>query len=115
MAHDEALAARMREVLGGLPGLSEKRMMGGMCVLLDGNMVGGTHRDKKTGQGFFMFRVGKENEPIVDTRAEAIPMVQGGRRMSGLYFVTEEDCTDTVLTEWCAIAVSFAGSLPPKG
>ena len=34
MAHDEALAARMREVLGGLPGLSEKRMMGGMCVLL---------------------------------------------------------------------------------
>lgn len=114
MAHDEALAERMREALQGLPGISEKRMMGGLCFLLDGNMIGGSHRDKKTGEGFFMFRVGKPNEEAASTRPEAIPMVQGGRRMSGLFFVAEQAGTDEVLRDWTALALSFVGTLPPK-
>jgi len=44
MPRDETLAAEMRDRLDGLPGLSEKRMMVGICFLVDGNMVGAARR-----------------------------------------------------------------------
>ena len=114
MARDEDLVARFQEALGGLPGISETRMMGGTCFLLDGNMIGGTNRSKSTGEGRFMFRVGKENEAIAAARAEAVPMIHGGRRMGGFFFVAEEVCSDEVLGEWVALALSFVGTLPRK-
>ena len=115
MAYDADLAARFQDALGGLQGISEKRMMGGACVLLDGNMVGGTHRDKNSGEGFYMFRVGKDNEAVAGARPEATPMIHGGRRMGGFFYVSEDACTDEILAEWIALAVGFAGALPPKG
>lgn len=114
MVYDADLAARMRRAIGPRPELTEKRMMGGVCFLLNGNMLGGAHRDKQSGDGFLMFRVGKENDAEVLERPEAIAMVQGKRRMGGLFNVHEDDCTDPVLDEWLALAISFAGSLPPK-
>ncbi len=115
MAHDEDLAARMREALDGLPGVSEKRMMGGMFFMLAGNMVGGTHRDAKTGDGFFVFRIGKDNEADAAARPEGAPMIMGGRRMGGFFHVGEDECTDAVLRDWVSLALSFVCSLPPKG
>ena len=44
MAYDENAAARLRAELGTLPGLTEKKMFGGICFLLGGNMVCGVHR-----------------------------------------------------------------------
>lgn len=41
MANKERLIDRLRDRLQGLPGLSEKKMMGGHCFSLNGNMVGG--------------------------------------------------------------------------
>jgi hypothetical protein len=38
MAYDEGLAQRVREQLGGEPGLTERAMFGGLAFLLDGNM-----------------------------------------------------------------------------
>lgn len=58
MAYDEQLTDRLRNTLEGLAGLSEKRMMGGVCFLLQGNMLGGADRTKD-GAGRFMFRVGR--------------------------------------------------------
>jgi TfoX/Sxy family transcriptional regulator of competence genes len=57
MAHDEDLAARFRDGLAGMAGVSEKRMMGGVCFFLHGNMIGGADRTK-SGERRFMFRVG---------------------------------------------------------
>ena len=114
MTRDDDLAARFGEALGGLQGISETRMMGGTCFLLDGNMIGGTNRSRSTGEGRFMFRVGKENEAVASARPEAVPMIHGGRRMGGFFYVGEEVCTDTVLAEWVALALSFVGTLPPK-
>ncbi len=113
MAYDEALTQRFRTALGDAKGVSEKRMMGGVCFLVNGNMIGGADRTK-SGQGRFMFRVGKDN---VDD-AEALPggeqMVQGGRAMSGFYFVPEGACSDEVMRRWLRLAFGFATSLPPK-
>jgi hypothetical protein len=113
MAYDEQLTNQFREALGKQNSLTEKKMMGGMCFLLDGNMVGGADRTKD-GQGRFMFRVGKDNDAIAADLPGAREMIMGGRRMSGLYFVAEDDCTPEVMTQWIGLALGFATSRPPK-
>lgn len=112
MAQDEELNARMRELLDGLPGLSEKKMMGGLCFLIDGNMVSAARRDK-SGEAHFMLRVGKENEDAAMTRPGARPMIHGGKRMGGFIFV-DEDAAPEVIRDLTSLAVSFVTTLPPK-
>lgn len=111
---DENLNTRMRMALAAENGISERKMMGGMCFMLNGHMVSGADKDKHTEERRFMFRVGKTN----DTRAENLPggevMVMGGRRMSGLYFVNADTCEDKDFDAWLALAVEHAKSLPPK-
>ncbi len=41
MAYDEELASRLRALLNGLDGISERRMFGGLSFLRDGNLVCG--------------------------------------------------------------------------
>ncbi len=113
MAVDEQLNAQFRKALGPLDGLSERKMMGGMCFMLNGNMIGGADRTKD-GEGRFMFRVGKDNDAAGSSLPGAQPMIQGGRRMSGLFFVPEDDCTPDVMTQWLALAIEFAQALPKK-
>lgn len=114
MAYDETLAARYRDALEGLPEISEQRMMGGICFMMSGNMIGGAHREK-TGEGRFMFRVGKENQAQALARPGARPMEFGGRRLGGMVFVDEEVCSDTAtLADWISLALSFVSTLPPK-
>ena len=88
-------------------------MMGGVCFLLNGNMLGGADRTKND-EGRFMFRVGKVNEAEALSREGAIVMEQGGRRMGGLIFVREEACDFAAIKEWVSLALSFVGGLPPK-
>ena len=113
MAYDETLTARFRSALGGRSGIAEKRMMGGVCFLLNGNMIGGADR-AKDGEGRFMFRVGKPNMETADALPGGKPMVQGGRTLSGLYFVSEEGCDEATFAAWLSLALSFAETLPPK-
>src|ERR1700738_3287404 len=54
MALDEDLADRMRAVLAGTGTVREVRMFGGLCFMLNGNMVSGTSR-----RGLLV-RVGKD-------------------------------------------------------
>lgn len=50
---DDATLIPMRAALAGVSGVVEKRMMGGVCFLVNGNMLGGADK------GRYMFRVGK--------------------------------------------------------
>lgn len=113
MAIDDALTQRFRDAVAGLDGLSEKRMMGGVCFLIDGNMLGGADRTK-AGDGRFMFRVGKAHEAEALSRDGATIMEQGGRRMGGLVFVSEEACDQSSLRDWVTLALSFVATLPAK-
>ena len=63
MPYDEHLAERTREALSGQPGLTEKKMFGGLCFLIGGNMTCGI-----TGETL-MVRVG----PDARTRARVLP------------------------------------------
>jgi TfoX/Sxy family transcriptional regulator of competence genes len=113
MSYDETLAAEMRDRLDGLAGLSEKRMMGGVCFLVDGNMVGGARR-MKDGEAHFMFRVGKDNEEKALAHSGTRPMIHGGRKMGGFIYLDEEAASDETMRALTSLALSFVTTLPPK-
>ena len=61
MAYDEDAARRLRDELGTLPGLTEKKMFGGIGFLLRGNMacgVIGADLDRPVGPGAARGRLG---------------------------------------------------------
>jgi len=113
LAYDEELSAQFRDMLDGMVGISEKKMMGGLCFMLNGHMIGGADRNKD-GIGRFMFRVGKDNEAEAIDRLGGEVMEMAGRRMSGMFFVGEDECDDKQLKDWLSLALSNAASLPPK-
>jgi TfoX/Sxy family transcriptional regulator of competence genes len=108
MAYDEALAARVRTRVAAVPGVTEKRMFGGLAFLVGGNMAVAA-----SGQGGLLVRVDPaEGDELVQTTI-ATPMEMRGRRMSGWLRVdVGED--EAQLAEWVDRGVAYARSLPPK-
>ena len=113
MAYDEELTAQFRETLQGMVGIAEKKMMGGVCFMLNGNMIGGANRSKD-GAGRFMFRVGKDNEVEALSRPNSEVVSFSGRRMGGLIWVEAESCDREALKQWVSLALSFVSALPAK-
>ncbi len=113
MPVDETLNARMRDALASHVGISEKRMMGGTCFFLNGNMLCGARRHQD-GVGRFMFRVGKNNEPaaLQDPTAEAV--IHGARKLGGFVRVDGTDCDDAALLRWLHLCLEHAAALPNK-
>ena len=108
----------MRDGLIGLPDVSEVKMMGGICFLLSGNMVGGVFNERagheRAGVPLFMFRVGKENVPEALGLANVSHMINGQRRMNGFVRIAAEDCSDNDLATLISMSVGFVGALRPK-
>jgi len=48
VAYDENLAQRIRLILGGMPGLVEKKMFGGVGFILHGNLACGVHKEARS-------------------------------------------------------------------
>src|SRR6202021_3783911 len=78
MASDTDLADRIREMLGPLRGVDEKRMFGGLAFLINGNMGVAV-----SGQGGLMVRVPPEQTEKLLGRAHVSPMVMAGREVRG--------------------------------
>jgi TfoX/Sxy family transcriptional regulator of competence genes len=108
MAVDEDLAERMRAVLAGAGAVREVRMFGGLCFMLNGNMVAGT---SKRG---LLVRVGKEQQSAPLMRPNTKPMEMSGRTMEGYVFVDPAPRDDAALRDWLGLAVGFVKTLPPK-
>ena len=109
MAFDETLAARTREYLASRPGYSEKKMFGGLCFLLNGNMCCGITGDD------LMLRVGPELYDETLARKGARPMDFTGRALRGMVYVGPEHLrTDRALVSWLDTALGFVETLPPK-
>ena len=110
MAHDEALAARIRNLVADEPDLSEKKMFGGLSFLVGGNMAVAA-----SGQGGVLVRVDPVKSDALLASTPATPMEMGGRSMSGWLRVAPEHVeTDEALREWVERGVTYARSLPPK-
>jgi hypothetical protein len=108
MAVDEDLGERVRVALAGTGTVREVRMFGGLCFMLNGNMVAGT---SKRG---LMVRVGKDQQPSALARPGAKRMEMTGRPMEGYIFVDPPPPDDRSLQDWLALAVAFVKTLPPK-
>src|SRR6516165_12198220 len=108
MALDENLTERIRVALAGSGAVQEVKMFGGLCFMLNGNMVAGT---SKRGM---LVRVGKDQQPSALARPGAKRMEMTGRPMEGYVFVDPPPSDDRSLQDWLALAVAFVKTLPPK-
>jgi len=109
MAYDEGVAQRIRECLEENPGVTEKRMFGGLAFLLGGNMALGIVRSD------MMVRVGPDAYEECLRRPHARAMDFTGKPMRGFVYVAPAGYeSDAELRDWVARGVAFAGSLPAK-
>ena len=110
MAYDEGLAARIEAVLYGQRGIETKKMFGGLCFLLNGNMLCGI-----AGGDDLMLRVGPEQYGQVLAMEGAREMDFTGRAMKGMIYVdtafAEEEAP---LAAWIELALNFVKPLPAK-
>jgi len=109
MAFDEGLATRVRDLVADEAGLSEKKMFGGLAMLLHGNMAVGVH-----GDGLLVRSdPAAQDELLAEPGARVFDMT--GRPMKGWLVVDPEGCAEDVdLKRWVARGVTYARSLPPK-
>jgi len=110
VAYDEALAGRIRELVGDEPNLTEQKMFGGLAFLIGGNMAVAA-----SGQGGVLVRVDPEESEALVATTPAELMEMRGRSMRGWLRVAPEDvASEKQLAEWVERGTAFARSLPPK-
>jgi TfoX/Sxy family transcriptional regulator of competence genes len=110
MAYDEALAERIRELIGDPRGVEEKAMFGGLAFLVNGNMSVAA-----SGQGGLLVRVDPDESGSLVEKPGVEMMEMRGRRMRGWLRVDADAVrTKKQLTAWVDRGVAFARSLPPK-
>lgn len=98
----------MRAAIQARKDIVEKKMFGGYCWMLNGNMLCGVE------VGRYMFRVGKDLEADALSRPGAAPMDITGRPMRGFIWVRAEAADGAELGRWIELAERYVGSLAPK-
>ncbi|UCD31298.1 MAG: TfoX/Sxy family protein [Desulfobacterales bacterium] len=109
MPYNEAIEARIKSIVSGWQNTDSKKMFGGVCHLLNGNMFCGVYKD------FLILRLGQENAD----RALSLPSVKPfditGRPMKGWVMVAQDEFeNDSALKAWLNQAKKFVRTLPVK-
>ena len=108
MPWDEGLAQVLRDDLADLP-IREQKMFGGLCFLMNGNMLCGIHKDGA------LFRVGKPNMEAALAVPGTGPMTFTGRPMGGIIeFSPEATADDARRGRVMDLALGFVKTLPAK-
>jgi TfoX/Sxy family transcriptional regulator of competence genes len=102
------LEERLRDALKA-HGTIDKRMFGGTCFMVNGNMVIGTLK------GGLIVRVGKEQHKVAVSRPGARTFDMTGRAMEGFIIIDGEAVAgDGALRDWIDLAMAFNATLPAK-
>ncbi len=110
MTYDEALAARVRDELGGTAGVTERKMFGGLGFMVDGHMAVAA-----SSTGDLMVRADPATSHTWVDGESVRPMEMRGRPMTGwLLVATETLADDATLATWVERGSTYARSLPPK-
>jgi TfoX/Sxy family transcriptional regulator of competence genes len=110
VAYDEELAERLRELLKREPQLTEKKMFGGLAILIGGNMA-----IAASGEGGVLVRVDPaESDKLVDTSNPEVAVMRGRPTDDWLRVASEHLRTKRQLAKWAGLGTAFARSLPPK-
>ena len=109
MPFDESLAERVRRLLKRRRGVTERRMFGGICFMVGGNMACGVERDR------LVIRTGPERYERAMKRPHARPMTFTGRPLKGFIYVDAPGFrSPAALKAWITLGADFAASLPKK-
>ena len=104
MPYDQELAERLRQLLEGDRGVSEKKMFGGLAFLVDGRMA-----ITASGHGGIMVRVDPADYDDLLDRGQACVMEMRGRPMTGWLRVDAERVgADDELATWVRRGVDAA-------
>jgi TfoX/Sxy family transcriptional regulator of competence genes len=110
MAYDEQQAARIREALRGEPGVSEKRMFGGLAFLVDGHLA-----VSASSRGGLLLRVDPDQTESLLSEPSVQRFEMRGREMDGWLWVRDEAvAADEELQRWVDVGVARARALPPR-
>jgi TfoX/Sxy family transcriptional regulator of competence genes len=106
MTYDEGLATRLRDALAAERGSTEKKMFGGLALLVDGHIAVGVYGDGLLVPVDPGGRAALLAEPGVE------PFAMGGRTMRGWLFVSADRCAeDADLMRWVSHGVARARGL----
>jgi hypothetical protein len=109
VAYSEELAERIREVMDERPGVSERKMFGGVAWMVNGNMACGVIGED------LMVRLDRADAEAAQAEEHVGPMEFTGRPMRGFVTVAAEGIEgDADLGRWVDAGADLAESLPPK-
>ena len=109
MAYSKSLVERIRHIVSRQRGITEKKMFGGVCFLLNGNLLVGVWRDS------LIARVGKDAYEAALEEEHVREFDITGRPMKG-WVMVEPDGIDSEhqLAQWIEQAAEFVRTLPGK-
>lgn len=109
MALDESLAARIRDALARRKNIEERKMFGGICFLLNGNLLVGVWKDS------LIARLGPDEGEAALREPHVKVFDITGRPMRNWVLVEPEGVEDDdQLKAWIERAAKFVGKLPGK-
>ena len=107
MAYDVELSDRVRDLVESEPGLTEKRMFGGLAFLIGGHMA-----VSASGKGGLLVRVDPARTDDLVDEPHVGRFVMRGRPMDGWLRVDAEAVEeDVALERWVNHGVTYARSL----
>ena len=110
MAYNEAWADRVRVLLKGKRSVTEKKMFGGLCFLVNGNMACGVEKNK-----LVVVRVGPDDYEKLLKQKHVRKMDFTGKPLKGFIYVMPEGLRRSdSLNKWVDKGIQFARSLPKK-
>jgi hypothetical protein len=109
MAYSESLAARIRHLVARNRNVAERKMFGGMCFFLNGNICVGVWKNS------LIARLGPEQGADALLQPYVKEMDVTGKPMKGWVLVEPDGVeNDVQLGMWIQRAVEFVGTLPKK-
>ena len=110
MAYDEVLAQRIHDLLDGEPGVTSRRMFGGLGFMVDGHMA------VAAGSGGSLMVRADPDDADGWVSEHVQPMEMRGRAMAGWLLVDRAALADDdQLQVWVDRGVAHVRTLPAKG
>lgn len=109
MAYNEEIESRIKKIVYSWKNTDDKKMFGGVCHLINGNMFCGVYKD------FLILRLGVKNSKEALELPFVRPFDITGRPMKGWVMVEKKGFSrDNELKTWLDKAKKFAKTLPSK-
>ena len=110
MPYDLVVAERVRHLLADRHDVHERKMMGGLCFMVNGGMCCAA-----SGRGGMLVRVDPETQPKLILEPNVRPMVMGGRKVTTFVRVMPEGYrTHATLKKWVQRGVAAVAARKAK-